>query len=316
MAVSSITERGGRRWRGSNSRTSSNRTRVYLVKLDGVPTGPDEAMDADLGGGNAIPSLGDAHPDYATAVCSDISAELENDADRTLWVVTCEYTTSDSNNSSDDPTDDPWEISWGAQNTREIVANTKTATNATPPTGAKSKGVVAGAPIVNAAGDWFDPPIEEDRAILSLTLRKNKSSYDVNEAAEYINTCNDDAITIAGYTAAKWTARLVEYSGEERFDRGGYWRVTYRILITEKATKDGNEIGWQREVINQGYNWADGSDNRYPIVLTEGGELVKPWPLNDDGTYSETMATTDINYLIFGTILEKSFSTLSLPTSM
>lgn len=297
MAVISVNEISNLRRLRDDAEEDSG-TRGFIVIMSAVTDGPDVARTAD-DGSIAIPTMGDVHPDNAGINVATIDPQpTEN---RKIWTVIVEYSGAPGITVSS-PTNEPWIISWGFENEQEVIAKTRTATNGGGDYGIW--GVPAGDPIDNSVEDVFNPPLQENKALLISTLTKNKSAFDVAEAVAFMNTMNNASIVIAGHTAPKWTAKLVEYSAVPA-KRGttDYWVVKYRIMF-DKDT-------FIREVLNVGLQEKVGGVKGKIKNALDGS-------LSDEGEKLDTNGaqTAVANYWGFGTLDEKNFSTLSLPTTM
>jgi len=307
MAVTDVKENGFG-WESSKSTKKRDRSRTDAVQLDAVPTSP-VSVETATDGSVTIPLIGAAHPDDAGATAVRLSCVPRDEDVRMLWDVTVVYTTSSANvtpEPEDDPTDDPWAISWGVQTEEKLIAVNRT--NTTSLTAGQLIGLADGAALLNAAGDIFDPPPSEPSSLLVCTLVKNKSAYDVSQADNYIDTMNSDSVTIAGHSVLKWEAKLIEYSGVQKFDRGGYWTITYRVLFNV-----GTHI---RAFLNAGYQKIDDvSGYKIPLKLKDGSVTARPEVLEINGEYDPASRPTPSYYMI-GSLDELTFSSLSLPTTM
>lgn len=284
-----------------DARKGDTATRSFIVIMDDKNDGAAVAKTASdpEPGGDSIPSLGALHDDN-TAIKVD-KVDAQPTASRLIFEVLVFYVSS-LYTPAPDPTDDPWDIDWGGKKVKEIVTHTKLTTS----TDGNNLGVGTGEPIMNTAGDWFDPPLQEDQDLLLCVLSKNMNSYDVVSYKAFVNKINDASVTIADYVAAKWSAKVVSITGDKRFDRDSeYWRVVFHVLFKEEL--------WIRKVKNVGLQWKDGSGKKNHIVVN-GTRVEEPHPLNADGTYTEANPTH--YYLQMATLNEAAFSGLGLPTSM
>ena len=161
-----------------------------------------------------------------------------------------------------------------------------------------------GDPIVNSAGESFDPPITMDVDDLVLRIEKNQSNYDELQAAEYKNAVNSDYFW--GY--APGTCILKIYDGSQQRIAGlTYWVVNYEIQIRWD--------GWKRRIVNEGFRYKTGTQtdsiDDYKIAKdTDNNPLSSPILLNTDGTRLPT--GSDPVFLEFELYKSLPFATLGL----
>ena len=292
MAVVSVEEKQGG---GSKDGKGRHYLRRFLVTLDAAPDAEIAALDAD-DGSTAVPNYGDTHPNNAYARCMNVSVSPTDS--RMVWTVEARYDTVWSEiNWTEDPLDEDPDVNWGVVERVEALHHDKD-----------------GDPLLNSANDWFDPPLEQPRYDLAVTIMRNEApaAYAPGDTYDYVGTVNSDSTTIAGLAVTARQAKLVEYSAN-RQERNGvdFWRVTYRI---EFRADTATTTGWDREVLDQGINELfvlDGTKMR--ITGSDGEPVQEPVNLDGDGVaLAWDHAPGDCVFLIFQTYPQKAFGALGL----
>jgi hypothetical protein len=185
-----------------------------------------------------------------------------------------------------------------------------------------------GNPIVNTAGDPFDPMPEEVIAnpIIRVTLRQNSANMDrIND----IGSVNESEIKIAGVTFPQYTAMLSDYSSQPNRDDEGFvtFNNTYTIKGKFKTGKDGSQIGWLLEILSQGFNEIrdgvrQGIRIREQTNIDDEGEdgpeyeyvpVAQPQLLDENG--KATVNESEAVYQQFLPYKAISFSSFRLPTN-
>lgn len=93
-----------------------------------------------------------------------------------------------------------------------------------------------GKPKVNAAGDLFDPPIESNKTVLVITIRKNVTIFP-DWVFEFADSVNSQPFVIKGRTIATGTAWIASIDlGEEQIEQGYpvYCEAVIEIHIKKK----------------------------------------------------------------------------------
>jgi len=282
MSVVSVKERteGQRSWKTTEGR---EHRRVFVVILNDVTDG---AQTARLAAG--VPDIGDAHPGDATAKAYRV--DPQGTASSLAWYVYVDYRRPTHKTKAEDPLDDPVQIEWGFRTVSAVLEKDRN-----------------GNGILNSAGEPFDPPLEDDVHILTLTVTRNEPTFSANTANNYVNTVNSGTVTLCGLQV---TARQAKLSGcsAQSAERNG---VNYCIVRYQLEFKVAT---WDRDVLDQGIReWIDAGDHSKGLKQIKGpdGEYVmKPVKLNGNGRASA--ATADATYLTFECNTLKDFSTLNL----
>lgn len=185
-------ENGGRQYRS-----------VYLVQTSDPHVSHHAVMTA-----TGIPQRGTAHPEDSGAKVKTIDAEVDND-DGLKWLVSVTWQ-SPTLEIETSPILEPPEISYGfAQFSR--VADKDIDDN----------------PIVNSAGETFDPPLEQDDSRAVVLIKRNEASFYFARAIAYQDAVNTDA-----YSGAEpGTLKIARITADRKVHSvfGVYYEVTYEI---------------------------------------------------------------------------------------
>lgn len=273
-------DRGGGDSLNTDYTVDRERTRVFHADTD-------DAYD-DAGTVLAYascPKLGSVHPTNVALWVN--SRQADQETGKKHWVVTIGYTNEEF---AENPLDEPAKTSWDTE-TFQKVAETD----------------VDGDAVVNAAGQYFDPPIMKDDFRLSATTRKNVAVVPA-WILEYINKVNLASFTLDGMTFDAGQAKLAKIQVSEPQERND---IDYRVLTMFFQFK---EEGWAEEPLNQGMMEKPTSGNILQKIKDRNGqEVTKPVPLDLNGrALWRTLPVTPTNctymsYVIYG---PKNFSVL------
>jgi hypothetical protein len=293
---------------GKDSTHLKERTRVFLVEVDD----PTDEMDTVLAGNPApgsgediLPQRGDPYPGALSSYSNSVVVSLDarRTASRLFWIVTAQYSSQQGQIITDNPLDDPWEVRWSHESIRKVLEKSVTSTTSLTnlPT---VQGFAANSPIATSAGQRFYPGIEVEEVILVCSLVTNRSTYDVAQAKAFINTMNNNVVTICGHAAPKWSAKLTAYDGEEVHSRGGYWRVNYQVSFRDAL--------WVTYIPNDGTKCLK-SGLLIDVMDTKGQPFKDAQHiLAADGTYNPASPPA-YNEVVYGDLKAMAFSNLNLP---
>ena len=197
---------------GTNDMGKRSYTRAFKIDTDDIL---DDAYAAGSVAG--LPLIGDAHPSDLRAYCHSVDIKC-TDPWRG-WVYTAQYRTNDSSgnesgggsnpNAPDpkkdqNPENDTDGISWSSEQ-YQVLATTGFLNNA----GARI-------PIVNTAGDPFDPAAVKDDSLWVATI-VTKKRLGINRVKTWVNRVNETNFTIDGLAVEERQARIrsVSISGPE-----------------------------------------------------------------------------------------------------
>lgn len=260
-----------------------------------------------------IPKRGAAHPDYQCFKATGIDWS-QPDARSRVWEcrVTYEYTPSSASSATLD--DDIVSITFGSVSIQTPIL-----------TGSD------GASLANTAGDPFDPVPMAEISCPTIDIVRNESTTPASRA-EYQGVINNAAVTIAGITFPKWTARIgwtarrIEDEEEEEGGTtvvGSRFQFTYHIEgnFTRKPAMQGDDTtgdyaGWVQYIPNMGWNHLDEGGHKVRNKVRSADDSTAPQDnpqqdfLDADGA---VLTEGDPIYIKAFPYLEKSFGTLGLP---
>lgn len=220
------------------------------------------------------------------AYCTSINASCTA-VDGLQWEVTAEYGPYDANVAPANPVERPIEISWGFdqfQRVAERDANDD--------------------PIVNSAGEPFDPPVMIDDSRSVLTITRNESTYNDELAADFKDSINLDVF----WGKAPGTVKVMMISAQLKRDQdiGWYWVVTYQFQVDKN--------GWKRPLVDIGMRQLSVSGTAYEPILINGVPISAPALLNGEGRANA--ADDEPVLLYFDTYKEREFASLNLTLDM
>lgn len=261
-------------------------TRVFEVRTDDPN---DDEMTAGAAAG--LPRNGDPHPYNPAATMRAISCFNLPD-DPTIWIVTCEYNTDlavdhareiagpaeDGTSTLNDgiagdrpenPLDRPAVYRVESEQTTEIVSEDWNLN-----------------PILNSAGDPYDPPPQIETSYPVIHVEKNfpvgAPILDLGVQAIYYDCVN----TNRWHGIAAGQLRIVKIGCSYNFENGvAYGRVTFQMKLRWK--------GWKLRLADIGFNYlTEGGTKkrRIDVELGSGVYPDTPQPLNGGG---QPLATGD-----------------------
>lgn len=234
----------GQGWDDSKDGARSYR-REYLIHSDN----PDETMLAVRA---ALPLAWESDPIDAAAVVVTRSAEQDPKA-RKLWRGEVIWEWAPTDPEDEDPLDRQPKIRWTSQTLMVPIIKDRN-----------------GDAVVNAAGDYFDPPPEVPRTRWVANIQFNATAIPTN-IRSYANAVNNSAIVVDGEPVASERAMVmaldisdVQYWGEAQ--------TAYRSITLALEVRDDDDESFDVEVLNQGYRELNDNDEPVDIYL----------PLSDD----------------------------------
>lgn len=296
MAVTSVTElmeREGsweRNWKRSY-------TRKFRVQTDTPDTDQVDVLYArDPSTGVKIPALGQIYTAKngnfdGGSFCEQVQCSNEAE-DGKSWIVTVQYGPYDPTQfDAQNPLDAPPKVRFGLS--RQSITADKD---------------VDGKPVVNSAGQAFDPPIEKDESRLVMSVEVNVQTFDANLFAAYKDTVNDDVWWIFAPKTVKFmnaTAEL-QHSGDCPVNGGLYWVMTWEFEIKEDT--------WTKKILDQGLmciGVSGGSSGELiHCIDTEGQPASEPMLL--DGAGHQNPKGAGPVYLSYDVYEPKDFSVFNL----
>ena len=169
-----------------------------------------------------------------------------------------------------------------------------------------------GKAITNSAGETFDPPLLEDIDVLVVRIEKNAADYNAMVSADYKGSVNSD--TFWGFPPG--CVKLKVFEGRQaRSANLTYWQIVYELHFRYDTTQAGNQVGWKRRVLDQGFRTKTGTNPdgtpKYEILKDkDGSPLTQPQLL--DGSGAKLGAAAAAVFLTFKTYKERAFTPLGI----
>jgi hypothetical protein len=252
MAILGFYETSEDRSGGLNKDFDRTLTRTFVVFTDDPLIPPEDILSAvDPSTGDPLPQVGDVYsfPGLGATRVVDVKVKQEPECWE-VWKVTVEYS-SLLPDLLPDPTLRPWKVEWNSQKYQRPATQTAAALD----------NEVVDEPVVNSAGQPFDPPPMMDATRLTFSVTRNETSFPYAVAIAYQDAVNTAPLLfqpngeVPGITLATGTVKCQAITGRNFFENDlQYYEVTYNFEIRRE--------GWQLSVLDQG------------TVDLEGGVLV------------------------------------------
>lgn len=192
--------------------------------------------------------IGDEYDVGALAI--EISA---NQVAKYFWEVVVRYASiapggQDPAQFAENPLERPAEVDWGNEPFTEIV-EFGTDEDRTP--------------VLNSQHRPYDPPIERESFLLSLTVVRNEAEFDSADAAASLNppAINSDAF----FGHKPFTARIMRYDAQSQFENGvSFWRVTRKFIFNDET--------WDKVVLDTGVVVVEDDTGSYTDQVLLDGE--------------------------------------------
>jgi hypothetical protein len=260
MGVNRVWEKAPNR-DGEKDRERRGYSRVFGVTTNSRSDDARTVMEA-----SGIPSLGTAFPGDGGAVAVRVRPrQVEQLPDGGgYWEVVVDYDQQQfGGNDPNRPDLDPPEVNWTfGQRTVAAVNDFN------------------GRPIVNAAGDPYDPPLERVEYYPVLSITRNELGYNAAFAAGFIGRMNADAF----YGWPPRTVLCTNFSGVLQFNRPVlYWRVSYQFDFANFVEYN----TWDPTVLDRGFRayfqHANGETKAAVLDPATGAPVNEPVPLTATG---------------------------------
>jgi hypothetical protein len=289
MAILSVTEMLGARSGGIDAQWNRTYRRSWRIVTDGPlaigPLGARSAIPVTFGQVYSLKDNTGAVVEYDNwSLALACNAQIDPDCnDDCSWVVTVEYGPYDPTEFPENPLNHPVKVSWNGNRFERVVfidAN--------------------GNPVLNSAGDYFDPPLMADDSRPMLRIVRNEQLYNPTYANLWKDTVNLDVFW--GFDAG--TVKLAFPNGDLEFSPvcGFYDVVTYEFEV--------NANGWVKQILDQGMRQIV-SGKKVKILDDAGAAVDSPALLNGAG---KKLATGGAPVFLPFTVYQTAdFSALNLP---
>lgn len=169
----------------------------------------------------------------------------------------------------------------------------------------------AGSPVLNAAGDPFDPPITINVPVLTFDISRVERTFDLSRIENLQGHVN--SAEWMGFPTGSVLCKSISPSQE--FDselQSTKWNVEYTFSIKYPiALDDGSEVsGWTKQVLDAGLRQLV-SGVKKPITV-EGAPVSQPVLLRENGT--EAAPSDPPRYVNFDVYPPADFSILAFPS--
>ena len=218
-------------------------TRCFLVVTDNELHGQATviaAFIAEYGINIGAPYVTPAENDMG-ALCKRIDPQQRSES-RWEWEVTVEYTSAydtDDPPTETSPLDRPAKVRYGSSRIRE-------------PYEVDTENYY----VCNSAWDQFDPPAERDASASTITITKNKATFDAITEWGYRNKLNDADFSIEDSTFATGTLKIGDVSAEPRTENEvDFFEITYVVEYRPQ--------GWSDSFIDKGRRGMDPLTGEY-----------------------------------------------------
>lgn len=285
MSITSVTEI----WSGETWSDELSGAREYDKLYRVISDNPAESA-ATVRSAGGIPALGAAYGADAGAFCRSRSARRIDDS-RLVWEVTARFSTIENEEPADPLSREP-KIRWTSQMILKPVIRD-----------------LNGDACVNSAGDYFDPPLEQEFPRWIVNIQWNATVVPTG-ILSYVGAINSGAIVIDGVAIAAERARVVGIDISEVQVEN---ETAFRSITIGVEVRHADDDPFDVEALDQGYRIVDpedpskrvdiliededGNSNRpsAPVLLDgSGGKLADPDPDNAVFITFETVPRADL----------------------
>jgi hypothetical protein len=301
--------RGGEESYQNDGTTVTTRTKQWRVS-----TGANATDDVTIMSDGSAPLIGTSHPNHAYCRCVRRSCRPESAAQKQQWIFTAEYSTK-WGEINENPLLDPAVTEWSTETFQTPVAK-----------------AIDGEPILNSAGDPFDPPAEKDDSRWTSVTRKNVLPTVPQWIFAYQDAVNSDTFTIDGIEIGVGWAKISAIHLSEVQERN---EVQYRVLtLTIHYRGEGETVGsgsgsygsgsgsdevypWELQLLDAGMREIDdvgsGASGDVKNIVSPGDkqEVSSPVKLDGEGHAVFSNDPDDAVYLYFEVYRTRAFSSIA-----
>lgn len=194
------------------------------------------------------------HPVLVGHSCRSVKITQDDGAPR-KWTIEAEYSSKPikENESEENPLNRPARIRWRTASYQKAIwrdINDKA--------------------ILNSAGDYFDPPVEVDRAYWTVSVSKNVADVPTF-VLDYENAVNNAAITIGGVVIGQYEAKISDIEVSELKIEGDYQYFEFSYTLERRREK------WiPLKVLDQGYRQIDPANSEKRIHIMDDSSVKRP----------------------------------------
>lgn len=282
MSVIAISEH----WKGRNGDfagiSDSKSVRRWLILVDNKADDETTIVDSGL-----LPPRFSVHPNNVYLTSRRLKLEQHADSPY-AWEATAEYSSTPLTLDEEykelhpNPADRPARVKIKAE-LRQIAAKDAIVIDFTT-----EEETLGRWPIVNSAGDAFDPPPEVDDLRWSIEVE-----VDYNEPPEWFwtlgNCVNEEEVIIRGRTCPPRTLKLSDLKMSELKKENGYefYTINFELHFRLGPEERDFEDSWLIEPLDRGFNWLNVDPLTLEItkaeILLKGARPAEPQLLDGIG---------------------------------
>jgi hypothetical protein len=229
------------------------------------------------------------HPVLVGHLCRSIKVTQDAGAPR-QWTIEAEYSSKPTkeDESEENPLNRPARIRWRTSNYQKAIWQD-----------------INGKALLNSAGDYFDPPVEVDRAYWTVSVAKNVADVPTF-ILDYENAVNNAAITIGGVVIGQHEAKLSDIEISELKIEGDYQYFEFSYTLERRREK------WiPFRVLDQGLRFKDGANRKHIMdQSTPPRPVSSPRLLNGSGAVLSDPTPDNAVYRDFTVYYARNFSVL------
>lgn len=268
-----------------NSEWKREYKRVWRVVTDDARVGPLTAREAIPVGLADVYSTGLESDSGAYCLQVDVAAEGD---DGKSWLVTASYGYYNPANRPANPLLKPIEVSWSTAQFERVAELDQD-----------------GNPIINSAGDFYDPPVTCDDSRPILSIKRNEATFNDTLADQYRDSINSDPF----WNRSPYECKCHDIQASQSFDAdfGWYWTLNY--------TFEFNDDGWRRKILDSGYRYQN-TGGTLVLNAVDGKGTPVSTPILLDGSGKKLADGADPIFNETKVYKERSFSGLNLTPDM
>ena len=241
----------------SSSYTDGTKGRTYSIPyIVHSSTAYDRNIHAARSA-TGMPAIGAVYEYDSGVFASSITLnEVSYGTAETVFSFTVDYEYSDGslNTNSASPLTEPPKVSFATAKYAEPFEQAYNDTEKGEPI----------TPVLNSAGQPFDPPAIKDKVNTIVTIQYNKRTFNGSWIQEFTGTINASNVSVAGISVPANCGRINEIGASNNFDENGaeYWTISISIEISNTF--------FYRKILDQGMMALASNGKAEPIyILTD-----------------------------------------------